>query len=226
VNPRIVYSFGFRFSVHWQNRGGNGRFVKDLEGKGYSNITAFEIDGGVANDCDTQFRFEDFLFAEINQRFRLSIGNPPYIRRKNMDEKLQAIMTRFVKEYGFVLSIVDNVNELFWKQSRVNGVTHHPATRDAKITFQVPHVIPTNGRAPIPLDIACRSKRRRKLSRPPRNSCPVRSTGISIRSYRHNLSVSMVASSMVDQRIHGEFYVHHFAKHVYLLSISTARGTE
>ena len=86
---------------------GNGRFVKDLEVKGYSNVTAFEIDEEVDNDCDTQFRFEDFLFAEINQRFRLSIGNPPYIRRKNMDEELQAIMTRFVKEYGVVNTLSD-----------------------------------------------------------------------------------------------------------------------
>ena len=86
---------------------GNGRFVKHLEGKGYTNITAFEIDEEVTNDCETQFQFEDFLFAEIDQKFKLSIGNPPYIRRKNMDEELQAIMARFVKEYGVVNALSD-----------------------------------------------------------------------------------------------------------------------
>ena len=86
---------------------GTGRFVKALEKRGYSNIVGFEIDEDLSRECKTEFRYEDFLFADVPERFRLAIGNPPYIRRQNMDEELKRIMDRFVKEKKIVNTLSD-----------------------------------------------------------------------------------------------------------------------
>ena len=67
---------------------GKGVFLKLLGEKGYNNITAYEID----NTLSTEFksvRYESFVSATIKEKFDLIIGNPPYIRWKNLEQELK-----------------------------------------------------------------------------------------------------------------------------------------
>lgn len=67
---------------------GEGIFLKLLRHKGYRHVSAFEIDRELAKDC-SNVRYESFISAIIKERFDLVIGNPPYIRWKNLEEELK-----------------------------------------------------------------------------------------------------------------------------------------
>lgn len=67
---------------------GEGVFLKILQQKGFINLSAYEIDPNLSK----QYLFvkhESFVSAEINTKFDLIIGNPPYIRWKNLEETLK-----------------------------------------------------------------------------------------------------------------------------------------
>jgi adenine-specific DNA-methyltransferase len=67
---------------------GEGVFLNTLQQKGYNNLTAFEID----KDLSTEYSFvshNSFVSAKIEDRFDLVIGNPPYIRWKNLENELK-----------------------------------------------------------------------------------------------------------------------------------------
>ncbi len=67
---------------------GEGIFLEILQQKGYNNLTAYEID----QDLATEFpyvHYESFVSANINEQFDLVIGNPPYIRWKNLEDELK-----------------------------------------------------------------------------------------------------------------------------------------
>lgn len=68
---------------------GKGIFLKLLEERGFTNLTAYEIDNSLANESKTQIIYESFVSAKINKKFDLVIGNPPYIRWKNLNPKLK-----------------------------------------------------------------------------------------------------------------------------------------
>lgn len=63
---------------------GEGVFIELLQQKGVSDIVGYEIDPELAklHPC---VRCESFVGADIKERFDLVIGNPPYIRWKNLD---------------------------------------------------------------------------------------------------------------------------------------------
>lgn len=67
---------------------GKGIFLEVLEKKGFSNISAFEIDSTLSNDF-SNVRYESFVSAVIEDKFDLIIGNPPYIRWKNLEQELK-----------------------------------------------------------------------------------------------------------------------------------------
>lgn len=67
---------------------GEGVFLALLQKKGFFNITAFEIDNNLAQDYQN-IKYESFVSANIEQQFDLIIGNPPYIRWKNLDDDLK-----------------------------------------------------------------------------------------------------------------------------------------
>ncbi len=67
---------------------GKGVFIKLLIEKGFKNITAYEIDSELSEKFDF-VRNESFVSANISEKFKLIIGNPPYIRWKNLEEELK-----------------------------------------------------------------------------------------------------------------------------------------
>ncbi|MEQ1734573.1 MAG: N-6 DNA methylase, partial [Bacteroidia bacterium] len=67
---------------------GEGVFLKKLTTRGVKNIVAYEIDESLANDF-TGVRYSSFVTAQIEERFDLIIGNPPYIRWKNLEPNLK-----------------------------------------------------------------------------------------------------------------------------------------
>lgn len=67
---------------------GEGVFLGLLQEKGIENIIAYEIDNELATTF-SNVRYESFVAANINEKFDLVIGNPPYIRWKNLEEELK-----------------------------------------------------------------------------------------------------------------------------------------
>lgn len=66
---------------------GEGVFLDALLSAGYTAITAIELDEGLARHDEVSVRQESFVSAAIEPGFNLVIGNPPYIRWRNLDEK-------------------------------------------------------------------------------------------------------------------------------------------
>ena len=67
---------------------GQGIFLDLFQKRGFENVTAYEIDTELA----TQFpnvRYESFVTANIKEKYDLIIGNPPYIRWKNLEDNLK-----------------------------------------------------------------------------------------------------------------------------------------
>ena len=67
---------------------GEGIFLKLLQEKGFYNLTAFEIDEDLVQEF-SGVRYESFISAKIDSTFDLIIGNPPYIRWKNLEDDLK-----------------------------------------------------------------------------------------------------------------------------------------
>ena len=68
---------------------GTGVFLAALRACGLGRITAFEIDKAIAGR-DAAVRIGSFVSAELDQKFDLIIGNPPYIRWKHLEPELKA----------------------------------------------------------------------------------------------------------------------------------------
>ena len=67
---------------------GEGVFLDVLKNKGYKNITAYEIDKSIIKNNENVIN-ESFISANIKKGFDLIIGNPPYIRWKNLEQELK-----------------------------------------------------------------------------------------------------------------------------------------
>ncbi len=100
---------------------GEGVFLQLLHDKGFDNLTAFEIDEELAQDFPN-VRYESFISAKIFTKFDLIIGNPPYIRWKNLEDNLKQelssnpIWNKYFNSlcdylYIFILKSIELLNE-------------------------------------------------------------------------------------------------------------------
>lgn len=67
---------------------GEGIFLKLLQERKVKDVLGYEIDKELCNDFGNVI-YESFVSAEIEKKFDLVIGNPPYIRWKNLEEELK-----------------------------------------------------------------------------------------------------------------------------------------
>ncbi|GAB6976732.1 Eco57I restriction-modification methylase domain-containing protein [Prevotella falsenii] len=68
---------------------GEGVFLKMLYKSGFKNIKGYEIDSTLKNPYDV-VAFKSFIGSPLSERFNVVIGNPPYIRWKNLEDDLKA----------------------------------------------------------------------------------------------------------------------------------------
>ena len=68
---------------------GKGVFLDHLVENGFSNISAYEIDTTLGARYDF-IKFASFLSVPTTEKYSVIIGNPPYIRWKNIEPELKA----------------------------------------------------------------------------------------------------------------------------------------
>lgn len=85
---------------------GEGVFLKALNNFDFENLTAYEIDTNLKNKSSSSINYQDFLKIEKDSVYDVVIGNPPYVRWKNIP--------KFIKE---------NLNsDNYWK-GKINGLS-------------------------------------------------------------------------------------------------------
>lgn len=100
---------------------GEGIFLELLQQKGFHNISAYEIDKDLAKDFSF-VTYESFVSAKIDEKFDLIIGNPPYVRWKNLEEELKqelssnTLWNKYFNSlcdylYIFILKSIELLNE-------------------------------------------------------------------------------------------------------------------
>lgn len=79
---------------------GKGVFLKVLHKYGFNNVSAYEIDRSF--DLPYSYvQYQSFISSPLNDRFDVVIGNPPYIRWKNLEPELKKELgeSRLWKQY-------------------------------------------------------------------------------------------------------------------------------
>lgn len=67
---------------------GKGVFLKYLIKSGFTNISAYEIDKDLKSDYKF-IKYQSFLSVPTEEKYDIIIGNPPYIRWKNIEPELK-----------------------------------------------------------------------------------------------------------------------------------------
>ncbi|MGI6370016.1 MAG: HsdM family class I SAM-dependent methyltransferase [Candidatus Kapaibacterium sp.] len=125
---------------------GKGIFLELLSKKGYSNISAFELDNQlIPKRFNNIIKNESFVSAKTDKKFDLIIGNPPYIRWKNLEEELkQELATNHLwnkyfnslcdYSYIFILKSIEHLKEngqlIFITPEYWLNTTHSQTLRD------------------------------------------------------------------------------------------------
>lgn len=100
---------------------GEGVFLELLQQKGYNHLTAYEIDKDLATGFSF-IRYESFVSAKLGETFDLIIGNPPYIRWKNLEAELKSelssnpLWNKYFNSlcdylYIFILKSIEQLND-------------------------------------------------------------------------------------------------------------------
>lgn len=85
---------------------GEGIFIDRLEAYGYKNITAYEIDKQISL-FHKQVIAKSFIAENIDKKFDLIIGNPPYIRWKNLEDELKKELEKHTLWHKYFNSLCD-----------------------------------------------------------------------------------------------------------------------
>lgn len=100
---------------------GKGVFLKMLQENGFINTCAYEIDTELAQEY-SQVKYESFISSPITEKYDVVIGNPPYIRWKNLEKELKdelqqnALWNKYFNSlcdylYIFILKSIEQLNE-------------------------------------------------------------------------------------------------------------------
>jgi adenine-specific DNA-methyltransferase len=73
---------------------GEGIFLEVLEKKGFKNITAYEIDERLGKGSPVKITYSNFLQIPPKQSFDVVIGNPPYVRWKNIPDEFKSLFRK------------------------------------------------------------------------------------------------------------------------------------
>ena len=87
---------------------GTGVFLTALVEAGYTNIDAYEIDPTLPNYSPVKITYKDFLEVKPEEKYDVIIGNPPYVRWKNIPKKWK---DRF-KNHSYWKSIMNGLSDL------------------------------------------------------------------------------------------------------------------
>ena len=68
---------------------GKGVFLKMLYKHGFKSIKGYEIDATLDNPYKNVVEYKSFICSPLSERFNVVIGNPPYIRWKNLEDNLK-----------------------------------------------------------------------------------------------------------------------------------------
>ncbi|PCH78403.1 MAG: restriction endonuclease [Flavobacteriaceae bacterium] len=69
---------------------GEGIFIKQLLKKGHKNITGYELDNSlIPASLSKTIINESFVAMDTHKKYNLIIGNPPYIRWRNLEQELK-----------------------------------------------------------------------------------------------------------------------------------------
>lgn len=79
---------------------GEGIFLKSLIQNNFSDITAYEMDNSLKRNLlknypQVKFNFENFLSSDLNEKFDLIIGNPPYLGQNYNAKVFQDYIKKF-----------------------------------------------------------------------------------------------------------------------------------
>jgi adenine-specific DNA-methyltransferase len=87
---------------------GEGVFLKVLYEKGFRNVKAYEIDERLGKGSPIKITYCDFLKIPPKKSFDVVIGNPPYVRWKNIPEEWR----RLFKENRYWNKIMNGLCDL------------------------------------------------------------------------------------------------------------------
>ena len=79
---------------------GKGIFLNYLLGEGFTDITAYELDQSLKtsllkNYPNVEFKFENFLGSDANEKFDIIIGNPPYLGQNYNAQIFQELVKNY-----------------------------------------------------------------------------------------------------------------------------------
>ena len=120
---------------------GTGVFLSALYEAGFRNVVAYEIDSSLPNYSPIKIIYQDFLKVKPEERYDIVIGNPPYVRWRNIPHEWReefrkssywnAVMNGLADlTYAFIYHSVNMLREggelifitpIFWMET-VHGV--------------------------------------------------------------------------------------------------------